>query len=278
VNGSVVGGSGTDAGAISANGTLKSLTIAGSLTGGTAAEAGGALAGVIGSIVVGGDVDGGFLVSGSTIASVTINGSVSSLAAASSSAFIAANTIFNSLTIKGSVTGLENGTASTPVVLSAGGNGGVGKADLALRSISIGGNVSFANILAGYDVNSAAFDRHAQIGTIAVKGNWATSNIIAGATNTAAGAGNFGDANDASIPAAGTADTSTTLSSIASIKIGGTLAGTPDGINAVDHFGFVAEQITTLSVNGVKITLTTGHSNDDVPLGPTGDFNLHEVT
>ncbi len=291
VTGSVVGSD------IRAGTTIKSLTIGGSLTRGLDGD-GGAYADTLGTILIGGDVVGGYLIaSAGAISSITINGSILPAAAASFSAFIAAATILNSLTIKGSVMGLENGTASTPMVVLAGGNGGPifagslagdGKTDLAIKSISIGGDVFLANILAGYDLSNdfairVASDRHAQIGSISIAGNWTASNIVAGAMNTASNNANFGDANDASIRARGAtdisaADTSSTLSSIASIKIGGTVAGTPDGDNSTDHFGFVAQQIGALSVNGVGIALTPGPSNDNIPLGTTGDFNLHEVT
>jgi len=47
--------------------------------------------------------------------------------------------------------------------------------------------------------------------------------------------------------------------------------------NAADHFGFVARQINSLTIHGTQIHLTPGHSNDNIPLGDTSDFNVHEI-
>jgi hypothetical protein len=291
----LTGGSGESSGQIFADGTITKVTINGSIAGGSIEASGGALKSLtvsgtitgggasgdsLGTVSVGGDLVGGFLIAlDGPVTSITINGSVSSFAPASTSAFIAANTIFGSLTIKGSVTGIENGTSSTtPVIIAAGGNGGLGKTDLAIKSISIGGDASFANILAGYDSALHPIDRHAGIGSVTVAGNLTASNIVAGAINTASNNKNFGDNSDATIPPSSGNDTSSILSTIASIKIGGTVTGTSNIDNPNDHFGIVARQITALSINGTNIALTPGPSNDNTPLGATGDFTLDEIT
>ena len=257
--GSLIGGTAAYAGAIVANaGVLQSLTIAGSVTAGSTVGAGGAYGGSVGSVVIGGDLVGGYLASViGAISSIIINGSIiPSLASARAS--ITAATVLSSLTVKGNARGSENGTSSSPVIISAGGNGGGGKTDIAIKAISISGDVELVNVLAGYNLNSVPTDRHAQIGTVLVGGNWIASNIVAGAVNTPSSNASFGDANDVSIPAASPSDTSTALSSIASIKIAGTVAGTPAIDNAGDHFGFVAQQITAVSIGGDKVVLTAG--------------------
>ena len=277
--GGITGGQGDSSGLIVAQKSIPTLTINGALIAGPANRAGGVIAASLGSVLISGDDNGGFLaaVTGG-IASVTIDGSLLTDAAASSSAFIGAQTILGAIKIKGSITGVQNPLSSSPVVISAGGNGGQRKSDLAIKSISVGGDVSVANIFAGYDINESPIDHHAQIGPVAVTGNWIASNIVAGAQNAASSNTYFGNGNDAPIPAASSSDTSTTLSSIASIKIGGIINGTDFvAVPAEDHFGFVAEFIGSLSVNGVKQTLAAGPSNDDIALGSTGDFNLHEI-
>jgi hypothetical protein len=61
---------------------------------------------------------------------------------------------------------------------------------------------------------------------------------------------------------------------IASIKIGGQALGTVGGL---DHFGFVAERVGSLSVGGTAIPHHAGPSNDGpTNVGPTGDLTVFE--
>jgi hypothetical protein len=52
-----------------------------------------------------------------------------------------------------------------------------------------------------------------------------------------------------------------------------------------DHFGFVAQEIGSISVKGTELPLTAGKSNDSVgfvdpklQLGSNGDVSVREVT
>jgi hypothetical protein len=65
------------------------------------------------------------------------------------------------------------------------------------------------------------------------------------------------------------------LAKIASIQIGGQAIGTVDGSGS---FGIEAEQIGSLSVNGVSYHLTPGPHNDfDVLVGDSGNLVLFEL-
>jgi hypothetical protein len=89
--------------------------------------------------------------------------------------------------------------------------------------------------------------------------------------NAASGNTNFGDLNDASIGAGSASITAT----IASITIKGQVFGTPDSLNADDHFGFVAEQLGKVKVGGNLVTLPT--NTTPLPIGETADFNIHVI-
>ena len=145
---------------------------------------------------------------------------------------------------------------------------------MAVSAITVSGNTSLADILVGYTQQNAPINPGAQIGSITIDGNCTATNIIAGAQNSSPVNANFGDNNDVPIPSNSTINA---LSAIASITINGTVSGTDSTTNAADHFGIVAQQIGALTVHGTQIHLTPGPSNDDIPLGNTGDFNVHEI-
>jgi hypothetical protein len=299
IHSNVAGGSGESSGRIEAEtGKIASVSITGSLMGGNGNNSGQITAeGNIAKVAVGGSLDtgavptSGCLESGGTLKLVTIGGSLNGTeitaniisklsigASVTAGSVIGAATSIGTLTVKQGI----GGTALNPVFISAGGAGGSGglvsgKTDVAIKSISVKGDMSFTNILAGYQLDLTPIDRHAQIGTVSVSGDLTASNIVAGAENANSTNTNFGDANDALIPANSTLDTATPLSSIASIKVGGTVAGTDAGTSASDHFGFVAQSIGSLTIHGVKTTLDKAPDTDNIPLGATGDFNLHEI-
>jgi len=87
-----------------------------------------------------------------------------------------------------------------------------------------------------------------------VGGDWAASNLVAGAKNAASGDKIFGDGNDASI-GAGAVDIT---AKIASIVINGEVIGRPGG----GTFGFVAEQIGSFKYNGFAVVLAPGAHTD----------------
>ena len=75
------------------------------------------------------------------------------------------------------------------------------------------------------------------------------------------GANGFGNADDSKIVTL--EHNPEVLSKIARINIAGKVLGT---VTAGDHFGFVAEKIGRLRVEGVPVSLTPGAGNDNVPL------------
>ena len=161
--------------------------------------------------------------------------------------------------------------------------------DVAIGSITVGHRVEFANILAGYDQTLNAVNPDAQIGTVNVGGNWVASNLVAGVKNLGAdnadGGGddniNYGDIHDALITG-GSPDNANIISRIAKITVNGQVFGTPNSINANDHFGFVAEQIgllpLPLHIGGWNVAINLGpHSvGDNHSLGASNDMYVHE--
>jgi hypothetical protein len=187
------------------------------------------------------------------------------------------------------------GATNSPVIISAGRNYAVpvvvsiigshgpttevmhGTPNPAIGNVSIGGNVSDLDLLAGYSGNGTpssplgtATNADAQIGSVTIKGNVAETNIIAGAV---AGAdGRFGTADDALASGFGVTDLRTALSSIAKVVITGTV------LRNDQDFGIVAQSIRSISVSGTPIPLKPGSQNDlTVELAPGSNFFAAEV-
>lgn len=285
----IKGGADFNSGHIFCRNTFAGLTLGGSLIGGSGRRAGAIeCQGDIGPVKIGHDLIGasiagtasleksGVIESAGRIASVTIGGSIitgsdSSTGSLTWNATIRAAEEIGSLTVKGSLIGHgDTGTGASPVVISALGQAAPGATtDLAIGKITIGGRVEFANFLAGYKTDLSAFNGDAQIGPVKVGGDWAASNLIAGAMNTASGNTIFGDANDASIGAGSTG----IIAKIASITIVGQVFGTPASVSSADHFGFVAQQIGTVKIGGSTIA----RAANPQPVGSTDDMTVHIV-
>jgi hypothetical protein len=143
--------------------------------------------------------------------------------------------------------------------------------DLAIAGLTVGGNVEYAQILAGYSFDGANFNptsADAQIGNVSVGGDWIVSNLWAGAEPT--GGGQFEKIT-------GGADNAAITSSIASITIAGEVLGTLPSVNNADSYGFAAEVVKSLSIGGTKIKLLSGTDNDYFAIGTTVDVVLQEV-
>ena len=295
IGGNVTGGSGDGSAEITTqSGGIVFLEIDGSLTGGSGDHSGGVFSTAdldslhIGGNLVGGHSGGtssldvsGYVVSAGGIGSVTITGSITSgisynATTPNGGGTIRARNAIGSLTVDGSLLGNDSGNVLSPVVISAGFSAHRGHTSPILGSLVVGGDVEFANILAGYDPPLDPVNADAQIGQVVVTGDWIASNLIAGAVNSASQNIDFGNAGD-STASGNVLDTRSVKSQIVSITINGTVIGTDSTTNAIDHFGFVAQQIGTLTIHGTQIHLTPGPSNDNLPLGDTGDFNLHEI-
>jgi hypothetical protein len=283
IGGSLIGGSAPLSGMIAANGVIGNVMIAGDVQGGDGPGSGIITAPVLKNVTIGGSLVGGSGDSSGTILSSVSTGKVSiagdllagtggdaggigsnhDIAAVSIGGSIREGTIrvggkLGPVMVKGSIIG----TNSKPVVLSAA---------TSIASLRVGRRVEFANILAGYDINGIPVSGDAQIGAVSVGGDWIASNLVCGATAGADGV--FGTADDAEIPG----ETTSTAATIASIRIQGTVLGTFATVNATDHYGFVAEEIGSLSIGGVTFALEAGPSNDAFDIGGTQDVSLREV-
>jgi hypothetical protein len=279
----VTAGTASDTGRIfAATGPIARVTIGGSLTGGFFNRTGEILtAGNLGPVSVAGDIRGGSAfgfasldrsgyVEGKNIAGVTVGGSVVAgvwdglPGTFTKNASIRAAEQLGPVVVKGSLVG----ASIAPVTITARGPIS-GPGTLAIQSLTVGGRVEFARILAGYNVELAGMNGNAQIGAVIVGGNWVASSIAAGVLPVN---GLFGDADDAPLFPVDDG----IAARIASITIRGTALGTLIG---GDHFGFVAQQIGSLSIGGTAYPLKLGAGNDlaGLAVGATGDLRVREV-
>jgi hypothetical protein len=248
VLGDLIGGSGDFSGAIVASEKVGNVLIKGTMFGGT------------------GDYSGSIVSSNSaSIGNVTV-GSI--LGGASAFNGIFCDSTLGKVKVSGSVSGSETYAAT----ISAKGAMNPDKAAqaMAIRSLTVGGSVRFANVLAGYSTGGTASNADVQIGPVAVGGNWIASNIAAGITGVTAG----GSAAPNPSPILGGSEE--VISKIASIAIKGAAFGTvPTG----DHFGFVAEEIGRLRIGATTFPLERGAHNDTAgfPIGSSHDLIVREI-
>ena len=294
----LLGGSNSMSGTVLAGGNLAGISIGGSLIGGLGPSTGAILGvGDIGAVRIGHDFTGASIAlisppvvgsgliasSEGRIASIKIGGSIISGVDAAEKGFLTNNATIRaaddigSLTVTGSIIGNSNPNGNSPVIISARGRHTVppgATSDLAIGRISVGGRVEYVQFLAGYDTNLTPVNADAQIGPVTVGKDWVASDLVAGVEDAAQNG--FGNSDDGKI--SGT-DSAGIVSKIASITIGGVALGTPISVNAADHYGFVAQQIGSLRVNGFNIPLNPGPENDllGIPVGVTGDLDPLEV-
>jgi hypothetical protein len=279
VGGSLVGSPSQFGGSIYAHGNLAGVTVGGSAVGSTGLFSGDIFAdtGRMGPVTIRGDLRGGggnwsgsvVAFTSGPLAGVTVGGSVTGIGTATTGVLSAGQ--IGTVKIAGNLAG----PAASGVQISAQGLLGPGltaASALAIRSVSVGGRVENARILAGYDTLGDATNPDAQVGSVTVGGDWAASSLAAG---VAAGVdGLFGTADDAAIAGGDAA----IHSKVASVTIKGQAYGTFGG---ADHFGFVAQEIAKFSVGGAALPLKPGASNDVPPgtfdVGITGDLTMREV-
>jgi hypothetical protein len=290
-------------GAIRVGGKLASLSVGGSLLGGTFNGAGSIVSGGdMGAVTIGGDIVGGdcttaFFVdetgyiSGRRIASLTVGGSIragvdAGAGSLTKNASIRSQNDIGPITVRGGLIGTAHTDGSsadgdfTPVVISARGQANLAltaRADSAIKSLTVGGRVERAEILAGYSVDLVPLNADAQIGNVTVGGDWIASDLVAGAVSN----GGFGDADDAKISGGGTTDRAFVVSKIARITIQGHVFGSDGG---TDQFGFVAQQIGSFKVGNTSVGLTSGFANDPfvltdfrLQIGETDDVRVVEI-
>jgi hypothetical protein len=232
------------------------------------------IAGDLGKLMVSGDIDGTrFEVSGG-VKTVSVDGS-----------FLGSNLL--TAAQLGRVTvghDLVGDSVANPAVISAFGQTaapGAGQ-DLAIGSLTVGGRIKFAQILAGYDLAASPKNADASVGPVRVGTNWIGSTLVAG---TSAGAdGFFGTADDMKISGTDVRDTAEIFSQIASITIGRQAFGTTA---TDDTFGIVAETIRKAKIGPTKLPFVKGPhtSTDTFYIGASGpgatgemsDFAIFEV-
>lgn len=260
-----------------AGGRIGVATIGGSLIGGVGSSSGSIWGGDLGTIRIGGDVVGGaasqsgFII-GDRITSIALGGSLiagENLGGKTlDSGAIRAIKDIGSILIRGNVFGNSTNFA----YITAGGSATpTATKDVAIGSVRVLGRVERAKILAGYDTKAGAKDADAQIGTVFVGGDWIASSMAAGAVPGANSL--YGDSDDAKMTG-GVKDDGSINSQIKSVTIGGQVLGTVGGS---DHFGFVAESIGIVRIGGALQPVNLGISNDNLSVGITSDFNVHEI-
>ena len=174
VGGSVLGGAGLASATLSSGGHYDSLEIVGDLAGGTGEDSGRLFVSRrLGQLHIGGDLRTG---TGAGSGNIKVGADI------------------GSLEIDGSLVG----TSANRALITARGMTRPGRTrDLAIGSLSVGGSVEFASVLAGYDTLVRPVNGDASIGNVEVGGDWVASNLVAGA---AAGTdGLFGTADDTRI-------------------------------------------------------------------------------
>jgi hypothetical protein len=272
VGGALVGGAGNYSGEIVDNGNLGQVTIGGTI-GGNLQGAGGQYSGEVGSfhgnlagVTVDGNLRGGSVsgtqslansgyIFGEQITSVTITGSVTAGTNTGTGKLTNSGAIRATYDIGAITVGSLVGNSKNPVFISARGVASPGATDLAIASITVGsskvsGTVSFTNILAGYNPAGTGVNAAAQIGAVTVYGNWMASNLVAGAGPGADG--QFGTTDTVLT----STDAASVLSQIGPIIITGTVSGNSTNLKA--HYGFVAQEVTSLKVGVKVITVTPG--------------------
>ena len=220
-------------------------------------------AGDIGTVAIGGNLSG-VLESGNGIAAIAIRGSVSGGA-------IVAERIIGVVKIAGSLSGLiAAGLDPTFAPTTQAGS-------IVLKSLTVGGDVRLAAILAGGSSLTDVFNADVSIGTVSVVGDWVQSNILAGVgvsvnasgipTDTL-GVGKGGAFNGTS------GGNSAVVARIASITIKGQASGTFG--SSSDHFSFVAQQINAFKIGTAKVARLPV-TDAAFALGITGDVSIREV-
>lgn len=237
VSGALTGGAGLGSGKIEAEGSITKITL-GSMSAGAGIFSGtGPLQGAkAGQIKILGIMDSSDITIGGALGNLSVTGAVtlSTIRVANNlSAFSAASLTDSTLSARGQAV---QGRTS----------------DVAFGKVTVLGDVTNSQILAGYNLNGAGVNPDAQIGRVTVAGNWSASDLVAGIADT--GTAGFGDSGDTVISGANSARI---ISKIASVLIAGTVTGTASP--TTDHFGFVAEVIGAFKVGTppVAVSVTT---------------------
>jgi hypothetical protein len=176
------------------------------------------------------------------------------------------------IVVEGSLVGRTNANGDSLVIIQARGQQTLqpgATTDLAIASLSVGGEVRNARILAGFDSVLNPANADASIGAVEIGGKWTASSLVAGVRDT--DGDGFGDNDDA---VQTVSDDPALVARIASIVIKGFVAGSAA---SGDHFGFVAQQVGSFKSRGFTAALTAG-TDAPIELSPiTGDVTLREI-
>jgi hypothetical protein len=293
IGGDLVGGLGRDSARIATDGALTSFTVRGSIIGVGSGSGQVISGGAMGPVKIGGDLRGGGIapsgadlsfsgyIQGDRIASVTIGGSIIAGADQSTSGSITFSASIRSLhdigpiAIKGSLIGRADPFTADAnddrslVVISASGQSVLAPGattDTAIAKITIGGSVIYAKILAGFDAALNPSNADASIGAVKVGGQWAGSDLVAGAYDSGGDGFGFMDSLQT------VSDDAALTARIASITIRGEATSL-----GIANFGFVAQEIGKFSAGGRVLTLHPGPGNDDVYFPLTQSVHVLEV-
>lgn len=277
--GSIIGGEGSGSGRVGIAGKLSKFTVFGDIVGGSNTSTGGITAdGGIGRGSIKGDLVGGgtklagdggpatllrsgFIV-GAGITSLVIEGQVitgKNLGTnLGGSAVIASSVGIGSITV--------NGTGSAAAVAGDATAAAVISARTSIGELHFGGDVEFAEILAGYSPVSAATaprgtlaNLDATIGKVIVDGTLRSTSIAAGVS--AGGDGMFGTIDDQSTLTGTQPPVTAAISRIASVIATAVAAHADTPADA--SYGIVAEHVKAVSVGGTAVPLASGPHNDD---------------
>jgi hypothetical protein len=247
-------------GSIKIDGSLKTLSLGGLLSGGTNQTASPMIDS--GAVLVGGNL-GKMTLTGSLLAGNSNTPTDANLGA------IRAGGTIGSMVIGGSIQGNDTMQA---LITAKGSTAITGAKNLAISTLSISGSVTQASILAGYDTTGTTVNGDggtlggsAQIGTVTVAGDWRASSLASGTTTGADGT--WGSPTNALLPKANP----TLVASIAKIVINGTISGLPGPQN-----GFVAEHFTSFSAGGDVLTIPAGAFSTQI--GPLATQEIRAVS
>ncbi len=158
-------------------------------------------------------------------------------------------------------------SSANPVSITAGGKRLATATTLvAISGLTVGGQVSNAEVLAGFDIAGAAVNPNASIGAVKVKQGWTASTLAAGISP--GNDGLFGTFDDQRI----SGSASPLISRIASIVIGGDVRGTS---GSGDHFGFISGIIGRMRIEGIAVPLTS--NPNAIAVGSTNDVTVRDL-
>jgi hypothetical protein len=285
----VLGGSGESSGSILAGGSIKSVSIGGSLRGGTADNTGlieggrgiGVKVATVGNVTIRGSLIGSPLpdsasddlvntgyITGPKLSGVTVFGDIEAGLDESTggdlinNASIRAEFSIGKILVRGNIIGNED----TRVLITAKESlaGVTATRDVTIGSVTVLGNLSYTDILAGYERDSqdlvsatsaGAINVDAELTILRVGGNWLASNAAAGAK--AGTDGLLGTQDDTrTVPGGSGPPVNATMRSV---FIGGQVLATAD---PSDAYGIVAEEIRAMRVGGVVYKLSPQFRND----------------